>query len=86
MSTTAATALLLLGGVLLAPVTLTAVGARRRGQPWHIALVSAVLFPAAWTLWYVADERPFSRRHPFPGSRPASYATSRGQQTKPTGE
>lgn len=66
VSTTAAIALLLLGGVLLAPVTLTAVGARRRGQPWQIALVSAVLFPVAWTLWYVADEHPFSRRPPVP--------------------
>lgn len=66
MSTTAAIALLLLGGVLLAPVTLTALGARRRSQPWHIALVSAVLFPAAWTLWYVADEHPCSRRPPVP--------------------
>jgi len=66
VSSTAATALLLLGGVLLAPVILTAVGARRRGQPWHIALVSAVLFPAAWTLWYVADEHPLRRRPPVP--------------------
>jgi len=49
VSTTAAIAILLLSGVLLPPVTITAVGARHRGQPWHLAAVSGVLFPAART-------------------------------------
>ncbi len=58
VGTTAAIAILLLSGVLLPPVALTAVGAGHRGQPWHRAALSGLFFPATWTIWYVRDERP----------------------------
>jgi hypothetical protein len=36
---------------------LTAAGARQRGLRWLAALVSGLLFPAAWVMWYLADGR-----------------------------
>ncbi|WP_017936414.1 hypothetical protein [Nocardioides sp. Iso805N] len=36
-----------------APMILTAVGARRRGD--RLALVAGLFFPVAWAIWYVRD-------------------------------
>jgi hypothetical protein len=43
--------------VWLALGVLTAVGARHRGQRWHLAMVSGLLFPIAWVRWYLVDGR-----------------------------
>ncbi len=66
MSTAAIAVSLLLMVALLTLAMLTAAGARRRGRPWHIVLVSGMFFPATWTIWYVLDERPFSRLRRLP--------------------
>ena len=50
-------ALVVLLGV---PAALTWMGQRRRGSGRGVAAVSAAFFPVAWTIWYVADERPYS--------------------------
>jgi hypothetical protein len=47
--------------VLLVPVVLTAVGARRRGSGVVVAALAGLLFPASWALWYVRDEHPYRR-------------------------
>ncbi|WGL50733.1 hypothetical protein P5P86_12240 [Nocardioides sp. BP30] len=51
---------LLLGTTLTAVamlVALTAVGGRRRGHRYPVALVEGVLFPVAWAVWYARDRR-----------------------------
>jgi hypothetical protein len=45
----------------LALGALTAVGARRRGAWWLPALLTGLLFPLAWVVWYLKDE-PHGRR------------------------
>jgi hypothetical protein len=37
--------------------SLTAWGARRRGQRWRFAGLSGLFFPVSWVIWYVIDER-----------------------------
>ena len=41
----------------LAIGSLTASGARRRGQCWRYVWLSGLIFPLTWVIWYVADER-----------------------------
>ena len=41
-------------------IALTAWGAHRRGRGTVAAVVSGLLFPFTWAVWYVKDERPFS--------------------------
>jgi hypothetical protein len=41
----------------LAVGSLTAWGARRRGQRWRFAWLSGLFFPVSWVLWYMIDER-----------------------------
>ena len=41
----------------LAIASLTASGARRRGQRWRFAWLSGLFFPLTWVIWYVVDER-----------------------------
>jgi hypothetical protein len=41
----------------LAVGSLTARGARRRGQRWRFAWLSGLLFPVSWVTWYMVDER-----------------------------
>ncbi len=36
-------------------VLLTAIGCHRRGNSLMVTTVSAVLFPLAWTGWYIND-------------------------------
>jgi hypothetical protein len=43
--------------VWLAVGSLTAWGARRRGQRWRFACVSGLFFPLTWVIWYMVDER-----------------------------
>lgn len=54
----------LLGSVALvvvaALVVLTSAGSRRRGAGWSATLASGLLFPLAWVVWYVRDERPLA--------------------------
>ncbi len=45
--------------VPLAP--LTAVGARRRGNGWVLAVLAGLVFPLTWVHWYVSDEVPLRR-------------------------
>ncbi|VXB76787.1 hypothetical protein [Nocardioides sp. AX2bis] len=40
---------------------LTALGARRRGNPWALAVLAGLVFPLTWVHWYVADELPLPR-------------------------
>jgi hypothetical protein len=45
-------------GVLALPVAvLTGVGERRRGGRWPAVALAVIAWPAAWTIWYVRDER-----------------------------
>jgi len=46
---------------ILALMVLTTLGARRRGNRLPVALVSGVLFPVTWAVWYSRDEE-FSER------------------------
>jgi hypothetical protein len=41
----------------LAIASLTAFGARRRGQRWRSAWLSGLFFPLTWIIWYEVDER-----------------------------
>jgi hypothetical protein len=43
--------------VWLAVSSLSALGARRRGQRWRFAWLSGLFFPLSWVIWYVVDER-----------------------------
>lgn len=47
--------------VALSLAVLTATGARRRGAGIGLSVVEGVLFPIAWTAWYVKDELPVRR-------------------------
>jgi hypothetical protein len=47
--------------VLVALMTLTALGARRRGRSVASAVLAGVFFPVAWTVWYLRDEHPYDR-------------------------
>lgn len=47
-------------GLMLAPVALTCVGARRRGSRLASAAVAGLFFPVTWTVWYLRDEHPYS--------------------------
>jgi hypothetical protein len=37
---------------------LTALGERRRGQSWPVAVVAGVFFPVTWVAWYLRDDLP----------------------------
>jgi uncharacterized membrane protein len=50
-------ALGLSAAVWMAIGSLTAWGARRRGQRWRFALLSGLFFPLSWVIWYTVDER-----------------------------
>jgi hypothetical protein len=52
---------------VLALAVLTALGAHRRGQTIQRAVLVGLLFPAAWTVWYVRDEHPYRGRYGHPG-------------------
>lgn len=52
-------ALAALAVVLGTPMVLTWLGQRRRGSGPVVALVASALFPVAWAVWYVVDERPY---------------------------
>lgn len=52
---------LLLVGVLVTLVSLTAVGQTRRGSGLLLALAAGLLFPVTWTVWYLRDERALPR-------------------------
>ena len=43
----------------LPPIAVTAVGARRRGLAWPVAVLAGVAFPVTWGVWYVRDEHPY---------------------------
>lgn len=43
--------------VLTPLICLTALGERRRGGGWLVAVAAGFFFPVAWTVWYVHDER-----------------------------
>ncbi len=59
--------LVLATALLLGPMVLTAMGARRRGRGWPAAALAGVFFPVAWTAWYVRDVHPYRRlRSPTP--------------------
>ncbi|WP_244932201.1 hypothetical protein [Nocardioides sp. W7] len=45
----------LVGGALLALVTLTVTGARRRGSHLLVAVVAGLFFPFTWVVWHVHD-------------------------------
>lgn len=51
-------AFLLIGG-LLALMTLTGLGAHRRGLAALPASLAGLFFPVTWTVWYLRDERPY---------------------------
>lgn len=40
-------------GLVSAPMVLTAVGARQRGD--RLALFAGLFFPVTWAIWYVRD-------------------------------
>jgi hypothetical protein len=42
--------------VLMAPIPLTACGARRRGRGLLAAFLSGLVFPFTWAAWYLVDE------------------------------
>ncbi len=44
---------------------LTAIGARRRGQPFPVAVLVGLFFPVTWLVWYVRDMSPY----PWPRRR-----------------
>lgn len=46
---------------LVALMTLTAFGARRRGCRLASSVLAGVFFPVAWTVWYLRDEHPYDR-------------------------
>lgn len=60
MRTSAVIALVLLV-LLLVPLSLTALGARRRGNGLLAAAVAGLFFPVTWTVWYLRDEHPYRR-------------------------
>jgi hypothetical protein len=47
--------------VSAALITLTALGAHRRGRGNVAALMCGLVFPFTWAAWYLVDERPFSK-------------------------
>jgi hypothetical protein len=56
--------------VLVATVpfaVLTAIGSYHRNHVAPLAVISGLLFPAAWVAWYVRDERRRGTDPPVPG-------------------
>ena len=49
------------GMIVGALVWLTAIGERRRGHAWVVAVVAGVFFPVTWVVWYLRDD--LHRRH-----------------------
>jgi hypothetical protein len=47
---------------LLVLAALTALGSRRRGGRWPLAVVSGAFFPVTWVAWYVRDGGHSQRR------------------------
>lgn len=54
-----AAGVLVMGTVLLALMSVTATGERKRGRGVGLALVAGLFFPITWTVWYLLDERPY---------------------------
>lgn len=52
-------AVLLVAGVLLACMGLTASGERRRGHGLAVTVAAGIFFPVTWAVWYLRDERPY---------------------------
>lgn len=46
---------------LVALMTLTAIGAHRRGRGLPGSAAAGVFFPVTWAAWYVRDEHPYRR-------------------------
>ena len=53
-----------IGIIVLAVVTLTAAGSRRRGTGISLAVVAGLCFPITWVVWYLRDQRPYRRTLP----------------------
>lgn len=54
----------LIGVIVLAVVTLTAAGSRRRGTGVSLAVAAGLCFPITWVVWYLRDQRPYRRPRP----------------------
>jgi len=52
-----ATEFVLVAATWLLLVAVTAIGAAHRGQRPLLCLLSGVLFPVTWAVWYVIDDR-----------------------------
>ena len=50
-----------LGVIVLAVVTLTAIGSRHRGAGIPLATLAGLCFPVTWVVWYVRDQHPYRR-------------------------
>lgn len=59
--------------VLIAVMGLTTIGARRRGRGLMVALLAGLLFPIAWVVWYLRDERPYRRQARTPRSDRSAF-------------
>ncbi len=58
-----AVAVLVVAGVLLGCVGLTASGERRRGRGIAVTVAAGIFFPVTWAVWYLRDERPYRTAH-----------------------
>jgi len=47
--------------LLIALMTLTAIGAKRRGRHLVSAVATGIFFPVGWIVWYLRDEQPLGR-------------------------
>jgi len=53
--------LAVIGFVVLAVMTLTAVGSWQRGNGFLLATLAGFCFPITWTVWFLRDEHPHQR-------------------------
>ncbi len=54
--------LCVLGAVAVPLALLTGLGAARRGGSRPLVVLSGLLFPVTWVVWYLRDERPPAHR------------------------
>ena len=48
--------------MLLGPfAAMTAHGAQQRGHGAWVVTLAGLFFPVTWVVWYLSDERPYSR-------------------------